>query len=416
MNKQLLILSLTCLGLSACGGEEAAPNLPGSESLDSGLSSSLEPFEPPFPGASLETPANDPYDNMYAEPAPDEDLGYVAGYGVDGSEHADEYPTEDFEMQEQLNDPGFTDQLPAFEDDLPQLDAGDGQADLSIGELPEMEISDPFHPGGGSKGYRQADAFLVDQDRMNQWQAVNIATHDGQLFIAAVDRKSPTKGTVLRLEPDGTGWNNLSTSWLGTIDLFDWSYTLKSTITGIAIDSKGQLLISDYSARVYTAAGSSRYRFTEKTVNGLHGTLDAVYANGHYFIATPQGIQQLDESFGIPSTLSTLKPTGGLAAHEGLIYAVVQSEVHRIQASGQSQRIISGLEQPIDVAVDNEGHIFVLTPDGVRWFDASGNEQGEFGLGAFIKPKALCLDSSGALYVADEGNDHSDSQIIKFTR
>ena len=442
MHKQLLIIGLSLsLGLSACGGEEMPPNMAaGPDMLDGGLGSSLdpmmpmEPMEPAFPGAGMTTPANDPYAEMYTDPMAD-GTGYDTGAAYPEDAYPEDpsvgYPAEP--LPEALADPsaqsGLTDALPALDDsselpalddlggteDLPVLDDLGSSDDLAIGELPDMDVSDPFNPGAGS-GYNKTDAFKVDQDRMNQWQAVNIASDGSQIFVAAVDRKSPSKGTVIRLDGSGENWNDLSTSWAGSIDLFDWSYSLKPSITSLALNSSGQLLVADQSARVYTAEGGSRYTFNEISVNGLNNTLDTLYANGHYYIATPLGIQQLSSSFGIPSTFSSLRPTGGLAAHNEDLYAVVNNEVHRINASGQSSRVLSGLDSPIDVAVDSEGQIFVLSASGIRWFDASGTEQGEFGLGEFIQPRGLCLDSSGAVYVADEGNDHSDSQIVKFSR
>lgn len=435
MNKQLLIIGLSLsLGLSACGSEEMPPNMAGGpDMLGGGLGSSLEPMmpmEPAFPGAGMTMPENDPYAEMYTEPAAD-GMGYDTGAAYPEEAYTEDpyadYPAEplpdalaDPSAQSGLSDEGLTEELPALDDfggaeELPVLDDLGSSDDLAIGELPEMDVSDPFNPGGGS-GYSKADAFKVDQDRMNQWQAVNIASDGSQIFVAAVDRKSPSKGTVIRLDGSGENWNDLSTSWAGSIDLFDWSYSLKPSITSLALNSSGQLLVADQSARVYTAESGSRYKFSEVSVNGLNNTLDTLYANGHYYIATPVGIQQLDSSFGIPNTFSSLKPTGGLAAHNDQIYAVVNNEVHRINPSGQSSRVLSGLDKPIDVAVDSEGQIFVLSAAGVRWFDASGTEQGEFGLGEFIQPRGLCLDSSGAVYVADEGNDHSDSQIVKFSR
>jgi len=414
LKKYLVIACTLSLSLSACGGDTPNNTLGSLDSSLGSLDNSMSPIEP-MAGPGLVSPVDDPYATPY-------DTGAAPAYDETYDEAYDETYADGYADADYIDDPSLTeapfaeplaDELPAAS--LPELGGGD----LSIGQLPDMHVAEPFNPGGSSDGpisYSTADSYLIDQDRFNQWQAMNITTDGSMLYVAAADLKSPSKGTVIQMSTSGEGWKDLGKSLIATITFGARGYAMDPTITGIALDKSGNLLVSDQQNRVYSAT-APKYSFEALNIGGLIGTQDAIFANGHYFISTTRGIQKLGSDFGIPSTFGSITPSGGLAAHGEQIYAVVgANSVHRLNANGQGTRLISGLENAIDVAVDSTGQIFVLSSNGIRWFDAAGVEQGEFGLGEFIAPKGLCLDSSGAIFVADAGNDYKDSKIIKFTK
>ena len=99
---------------------------------------------------------------------------------------------------------------------------------------------------------------------------------------------------------------------------------------------------------------------------------------------------------------------------------VVDRENHRIQffdRSGEFSNMWTGLRQPMDMCVDDEGVLYfaeayqevgLYTPDGsllCRWGE-KGTAPGQFG--SFLH--GICTDSRGDLYVADEG------RLQKFAR
>lgn len=402
--KHFLVALTLSFGLVGCGGSEPAPNAMGLDSSLGGLESGITPLDggiTPLEGMTTTPDAYDPVYDLPAQTAPVVDPALtLPAETIPAEPVADTLPAETL----------LTDTIPA--DDLG--DIGDG-----LGDLPgDLDVLPPFNPGGGDAGepsFSLEDSYLIDQDTFNQWQAVNLVSDGSNLYVAAVDQKTPSKGTVIQMDSSGGSWKDIGKSFLSTITFGAGGYDMEKTIQALALDSGGNLLVLDESDRVYKMP-SPDYDIQEIEL-GLRGTMDATFVNGNYYLSTQMGVQKLDTSLGIPAAFSSVTPSGGLGADaEGNIFVVAGMSIQKISATGSVKKVISGLEAPIDVAVDNEGDIFVLTVGSVKWFSATGEDKGAFGLGEFIAPRAICTDASGTVFVADFGTDHKDSKIFKFTK
>jgi hypothetical protein len=387
IRKHLLIALAATFSLSlvGCGGDEPPTGID-TEGALSGSSldtSGLTPLSPVGGDTETSTPApEEEYTEEYTEEEVIDDV-------VEGEETAAETPAE-------TPDPALA----------PDLD----------------NVLPPYTPeggnlGGGGSDYAAEGNFKIDRDTFNQWQGVSIATDGSSLFVTAVDSKMPAKGTVIQMNAaDGEGWKDMGKGIVSTITLGALGYTMPKTVQGIALDDlTGNLVVNDIKDQMFLFASPKYSAEAKKTAFG--DALDIAATGGNIFLATATGLQKFDGGLTAGTAFGTITPSGGLGTDSsGNLYVVSGSSVHKLDSSGNATEMVKDLSSPIDVAVDGEGNVFVLESDGVKYFDKTGASKGQFGVGEIIAPKSIAADSMGAVYVADFGNDHKDSQIMKFSK
>lgn len=403
MKKVTLLSTLTlALSLTACGGSVNSPTSGAVSSLSTSLSTpsggaGITPIE----SLDEETPAETA---PVAEAAPAEEAPVAEAAPAEEAPAAEAAPAEEAPAAEAAP----TEEAPAAAEAPQDLDA-----------LPDMDVSSPYVPSGsslgGGSGYVAEGSFKVDQDTFNQWQAVNLISDGSNLYVAAVDVKTPTKGTVIRMDTSGGAWKDLGKSFLSTITLGATGYKMTKTIQGLAMDDSGNLIISDSKDQLFRM-DAPKYSVTAVKA-ALASTLDAVSSGGNLFVATATGIQKFDAALSVGSAFGSVIPSGGLGKDsQGHIYAVAGSSIQKIDASGNASEVVKDVSGALDVSVDSNGNIFVLMADSVKFFNSKGESQGSFGSGDLTAPKAIFADASGGVYVADAGTDHKTSQVVKFSK
>lgn len=288
---------------------------------------------------------------------------------------------------------------------------------LPIGSLPgNLPVQAPYNPSAsaGAGDYRLTDSFLTDQDTFNQWQAVNVTISNNRLFVGAIDRKSPSKGTVIEMNLSGANWKDIGKSLLSTITFGSSGYKIGASLQGMATDAQGQLILSESSQQIFQL-NLTDYKLTNFQIP-FGGSRDLVFSNQKFYLASADGVKKLNLADKSIETLSPLIATGGMTTDsENYLYLVVGDAIQKLDPAGKAGIIIEGLQQARDVAVDSEGNIFVLESNQISWFNANGEAKGSFGQSEFSDPRAIAIDSAGDLYVADAGLDYTDSAILKFT-
>lgn len=398
-NKNLLIGIALSFSLSACGG--STPPTGADTSSLSSMSSSITPLT----GSSDSgiTPVGsinpgDAYDQTANVPTTD-----AAPADTDAPEAAAEAEAD---TAASATDTGATTASPA------------------TGTIPaDTTVSEPYNPttSSGSTSttaaavsYSTDGSYKVDQDTFNQWQAANISTDGTNIYVAAVDTKSPAKGTVITMDGSGGSWKDIGKSLLATFSFGALGYKMNKTITGVTLDSSGNVLVTDASDRVYKMA-APKFGITEVKLS-LSGATDVTAAGSDYYVATASGIQKIDGGVSSVSSFGSVTPTGGLGADtQGNLYAVVGSTIKKFNATGTATDVVKNVSGGLDVAVDSKGNIFVLGMSSVTWYNAKGVKQGEFGTSDLVAPKALCIDSSDSVFVADAGTDYKTSVVVKFS-
>lgn len=323
---------------------------------------------------------------------------------------AEEYPEEEYTEEEAIDDVVEGEETPAGAAPDPAL-------------APDLDnVLPPYTPeggnlGGGGSDYAAEGNFKIDRDTFNQWQGVSIATDGASLFVTAVDSKMPAKGTVIQMNAaDGEGWKDMGKGIMSTITLGALGYTMPKTVQGIALDDlTGNLVVNDIKDQMFLFASPKYSAEAKKTAFG--DALDIAATGGNIFLATATGLQKFDGGLTAGTAFGTITPSGGLGTDSsGNLYVISGSSVHKLDSSGNATEIVKELSSPIDVAIDGEGNVFVLESDGVKYFDKTGASKGQFGVGEIIAPKSIAADSMGAVYVADFGNNHKDSQVMKFSK
>ncbi|MGE3725138.1 MAG: hypothetical protein AB7I41_06280 [Candidatus Sericytochromatia bacterium] len=401
MKKVTILSTLTlALSLTACGGSVNSPTSGAVSSLSTSLST-------PSGGSGI-TPIESLEEETPAEAAPVEET--VPVEEAPAAEAAPEVAPEVAAPAEEAP----TEAAPAEETAAPTE-----EEPKDLDAVPDLDVGSPYVPSGSSLGggssYAAEGSFKVDQDTFNQWQAVNVISDGSNLYVAAVDVKTPTKGTVIQMDTSGGAWKDLGKSFLSTITLGATGYKMTKTIQGLAMDDSGNLIISDSNDQLFRM-DTPKYSVT--TVKAaLASALDVVSSGSNIFVATSTGIQKFDSSLAAGSAFGSITPSGGLGRDsQGNIYAVAGSAIQKIDGSGNASEIVKDVSGALDVSVDSNGNIFVLMSDSVKFYNNKGESQGSFGSGDFTAPKAIFADSSGGVYVADSGSDHKTSQVVKFSK
>lgn len=395
--KKVTLLSTLALSLTACGGSVNSPTSGAVSSLSTSLST-------PNGGSGI-TPIESLDEETPAAEAPPVEEAAPAAEAPPAEEAA---PAAEAPPAEEAPPAAAAEAAPPAEEAPKDLDA-----------VPDLDVGSPYVPSGSSLGgassYVAEGSFKVDQDTFNQWQAVNVISDGSNLYVAAVDIKTPTKGTVIQMDTSGGAWKDLGKSFLSTITLGATGYKMTKTIQGLAMDDSGNLIISDTNDQLFRMDAPKYSVTTVKAA--LAGALDVVSSGGNFFVATSTGIQKFDSSLAAGSAFGSVTPSGGLGRDsQGNIYAVVGSAIQKITSSGSASEVVKDVSGALDVSVDSKGNIFVLMSDSVKFFNDKGESQGSFGSGDFTAPKAIFADSSGGVYVADSGTDHKTSQVVKFSK
>lgn len=292
--------------------------------------------------------------------------------------------------------------------------------EASASALPTLpantEVQEPYNPNtaAAATGMTATGNFKVDRDMLNEWQAVGVVSDGSSVYVTAVDRKTLTKGTVIRMDASsGESWKNLGRSTLKSILTLGFGgYALSKNVQGVALDSSNNLFVNDSTQYLYQLTAP---KYTIKKVkSGLSGALDLAVSNGTVYVATSSGIQKYDSSLSGGVSFGTVTVSGGIATDaQGNVYVVSGTTIQKLDATGNATQVVSGLTSPVDVTVAQNGKIYVLESDAVKEFD-NGTLKATFGSGEFKSAKAVCTDTNGAVYVADMGTSHKDSQIIKY--
>ncbi|PIQ23965.1 hypothetical protein COW36_05455 [bacterium (Candidatus Blackallbacteria) CG17_big_fil_post_rev_8_21_14_2_50_48_46] len=406
MKRHQILAALTLtLSLTACGG---SVNSPGSATVGSLGASSLSSLSDA--GSSGITPIES-LDDSSSAVAPIEQ----AAAPELAAPLAEEAPALDAPLEEA---PAVDTTAPALEQTEAEVPAADAAQNLD--EIPDMDLGSPYVPSGsslgGGAGYIADGNYKVDQDTFNQWQPVSVVSDGSSIYVAAVDVKTPTKGTVIQMDTSGGSWKDLGKSLLSTFTLGAAGYKMPKTIQAATLDDSGNLIVTDAQSKLYRMDAAAKYSTTAVDA-ALSDALDLTTAGGNIFVATTSGIQKFDASLSAGSAFSTVIPSGGVGHDsQGNLYVVSNNAIQKIDSSGNASQVVSGLTSPLDVSVDSEGTIFVLETDGVKYFKSSGESLGSFGSGDFSAPKSLFVDSSGTVFVADSGASYKESQIVRFTK
>jgi hypothetical protein len=130
------------------------------------------------------------------------------------------------------------------------------------------------------------------------------------------------------------------------------------------------------------------------------------FENSGNFIPAPGGIDGLMHTYERAGLFPPPVRVATAEGHQFTAYGIVS-------AHGPAQHIASfPAVDPVDIASDREGKIFVLERSAarVRVLDEEGVELASFGSagsgpGEFSEPSGIDVDSEGNIYVADTGND-----------
>ena len=183
------------------------------------------------------------------------------------------------------------------------------------------------------------------------------------------------------------------------IDIFDlngnyiesWSKSYLTNPYGIAVDTSGNVYVTDYTGTLYYPdvgyvlvfdpnGNLLRYWGTDAYHGGLfdyHAFGIAVSASGYVYV--------VDEN----NCIYKFDTQGNYISQWG------------IMGSGNGQ-----FKQPVGVAVDNSGNVYVAdSANGrVQKFDGNGNFITLIGNGQFLSAQWLAVDSSGNVYVSDSSD------------
>lgn len=210
----------------------------------------------------------------------------------------------------------------------------------------------------------------TDPMAMNYPRGVAVDQGNGNVWI-----NNTRQGNVKGYTADGKFIRSFG-SWGTGANQFQYAY-------GIGIDQSGRLIVPD-----------SR--------------------NGRITMTTQTGSNVWTKPCGTTNTGILMGCTSAVADSAGNIYttAITQNVVYKFSPSGKLlQTLGSGLGRPYGATILN-GLLYVseMSRNRISVFDLDGNLQGRFGTtgeehGQFRKPMGLASDTSGNLYVMDQGNE-----------
>lgn len=293
--------------------------------------------------------------------------------------------------------------------------------------VPNLPNYSPPSGGGTSGGvtYALAGNIAVDQDSYvpssiplvgsyipsrNQWQAIGVAASGSTIMLTASDKSGVfKKGTAITISSaTGKDWKNIGSTTLGT------RHPMDATVKGITVDSSGKIYTIDAEKYIYVIPKANT---VNKVDAGFSGALDVVAVSDGLVISTTTGLKKYPfSSITTGSELGTrVIPTGGVGADKsGNVYVVSSSTIKKVTPAGVVSDFATGVDSALDVTVNNEGKVFVLTNQKVIIFDEAGKQVTTFGEGEFIAPQAIATNGLD-IFVSDSGSTYKDSQIAMYS-
>ena len=211
-------------------------------------------------------------------------------------------------------------------------------------------------------------------------------TGDLALSLKTTVRTMLLKGDVTTWAGEGSsGWSDSAT----TSARFDMP-------VGVAVDRQGQVYVAD------SGNNCVRMILTDGTVQTLAGSQTAGREDGSLLMA------RFDD------------PTGLALDTDGTLYVADthNNAIRKITPTGYVSTFVS-LSSPTGLVLDASHDLYVaetgrnaidrISPDGTMQLfagsEASGSTDGALNTARFDRPMGLAIDASGALYVADSGNN-----------
>ena len=198
---------------------------------------------------------------------------------------------------------------------------------------------------------------------------------------------------------------------------------------GVAVDSSGNVYITDNIGHVWKETPSSSGGYTPSTLptNGLNNPYGiAVDSSGNLYIADSGNNRVVKETLsGSTYTQTTIasglnSPKGVAVDKNGNVYIASMGpipntesdDVYEETPSGGSYSqsvFVEGLSNPQGVAVDSSGNVYIADTGNNRvlkeTLSGGTNMQTIVVYGGVSSPAGVTVDSSGNLYVADTNNN-----------
>ncbi|RYX97243.1 hypothetical protein EON78_05480, partial [bacterium] len=297
--------------------------------------------------------------------------------------------------------------------------------EFGVPNLPDYSPPGGGGTSGGGVTYALAGNIAVDQDSYvpssipyigqlapsrNQWQAIGVAASGSTIMLTASDKSGLLKkGTAITISAaTGKDWKNVGSEYLGT------RHKMDATVKGITVDSSGKIYTIDAEKYIYVIPKANT---VSKVDAGFSGGLDVVAVSDGLVISTTTGLKKYPFSTITAGTElgAGVIPTGGVGADKaGNVYVVSSNIIKKVTPAGVVSDFTTGVDSALDVTVNNEGKVFVLTNQKVIVFDEAGKQVNTFGEGEFVAPQAIA--SNGVdIFVSDSGSTYKDSQIAMYS-
>lgn len=175
---------------------------------------------------------------------------------------------------------------------------------------------------------------------------------------------------------------------------------------GVAFNSQGVLFASDFAGgNIYRYdANGTRVTFASDAGNPGHLVFDSLgnlYAtsrdnSGNLYKFSPDGTKSIFASgLGYDAAGLAIDHNGNIFVANG------QHEVFKISATGNMSLFAGNLGDPLSVAVDGEGYVYVgsYVSSEIRRFTPDGSQSTVFA--SVLNPQCLAFDSTGNLFESD---------------